>query len=79
MCVSILLPEIDQRGHTAQVKGYSGTELDKRNYAGIPIEPYMGERKAPEGCSLNLSAFLSEQKLAVLLRLNLWCFMTASV
>lgn len=45
MRVSILLPGIDQHWHTAHVRGYSGAGLDKRDCAGIPFEPYMGERE----------------------------------
>lgn len=59
MRVSILLPGIDQHWHAAQVKGYSWAGLDKRDYAGIPLDPFMEERETPEGCFPNLSAFLS--------------------
>lgn len=80
MRVSILLPGIDQHWHAAQVKGYSWAGLDKRDYAGIPLDPFMEERETPEGCFPNLSAFLSNTQqfcrteTAVLLCLNLWCF-----
>lgn len=85
MGVSILLPGIDQHRHKAQVRGDSGAGLDKHDHAGIPFEPFMGERGAPEGCSLNLSAFLSNTgqncrtEAAVLLCLNLWCFTSVCV
>lgn len=58
MCVSILLPGTDQHRHTAQVRGDSGAGLDKHDHAGIPFEPFMGEREelrrdAPSICRLS--------------------------